>query len=158
MSLCQSWRLCKMKTEFVTLDELNFDEEFKNALGELEQRIFESYNEFMPVKKGGLPSTVEGEHPMFTEFKQGLGYSPKGTKYLKVVMDKLNGQTSVWGFIAKQDFETTNKLRVGNPIIKFKEGDILKSAGWNTPTLNAPRGNIFTDEYTVSWCGPNYLT
>ena len=49
------------------------------------------------------------------------------------------------------------KLRKGNPTIEFKEGDLLKSAGWNTPTLNAPRGNIFKDNYSVSWTGPNYL-
>lgn len=143
-------------SEYVTLDQLEgFDEEFKNSLGELEQRIFESFDKFMPCKKGGLPSTVEGEHPMFTEFKENFGYDTGGRKYLRIV----NGgnQTSVWGFIAKQDFEVTNKLRKGNPIIKFKEGDILKSAGWNTPTLNAPRGNIFNEDYSVSWTGPNYL-
>ena len=71
---------------FVKLNELTgYDEEFKNALGELEQRIFESYNKFMPAKDGGRPSTVEGEHPMFTEFKENFGYDTGGRKYLKVV-------------------------------------------------------------------------
>ena len=40
---------------------------------------------------------------------------------------------------------------------KFKEGDILKSAGWNTPTLNQARGNIFED-YSVAWTGPHYIS
>ena len=38
-----------------------------------------------------------------------------------------------------------------------KEGDLLKSAGWSTPALNAPRGNIFMEDYKVQWTGPNYL-
>ena len=144
---------------FVKLNDLKgYDEEFKNALGELEQRIFESYNNFMPCKNEGRPSIVEGEHPMFTEFKENFGYDQGGRKYLKLVTGAFGeGQTSVWGFIAKEDFGKVNKLRKGNPIVEFKEGDLLKSAGWNTPTLNAPRGNIFKDNYSVSWTGPNYL-
>ena len=141
-------------SEFLSLEELDFDDEFKNAPGELEQRIFDDYSRFMPAD----PSRegYEVEHKMTTEFKKGLGYSPKGQKYLKVVVGILNGQTSVWGFIAKGDFQAKNKKKTGGEFIEFKEGDILKSAGWNTPILNAPRGNIFT-EYTVNWTGPNYL-
>ena len=144
---------------FVKLNDLKgYDEEFKNALGELEQRIFESYNNFMPCKNEGRPSIVEGEHPMFTEFKENFGYDQGGRKYLKLVTGAFGeGQTSVWGFIAKEDFGKVNKLRKGNPIVEFKEGDLLKSAGWNTPTLNAPRGNIFKEDYKVNWTGPNYL-
>ena len=49
---------------FVKLKDLKgFDDEFLNALGELEQRIFESYNRFMPAKDG------EVEHRMFTEYR-----------------------------------------------------------------------------------------
>ena len=141
---------------FVTLDQLEgFDEEFKNSLGELEQRIFESFDKFMPCKKGGLPSIVEGEHPQFTEFKEGFGYDSGGRKYLRIVNGGTN--TSVWGFIAKQDFQVKNKKKSGGEFISFKEGDLLKSAGWRTPTLNAPRGNIFTEDYKIEWTGPNYL-
>ena len=98
---------------FVKLNDLKgYDEEFKNALGELEQRIFESYNNFMPVKDGGRPSTVEGEHPMFTEFKENFGYDQGGRKYLKLVTGAFGeGQTSVWGFIAKEDFGKVGENR-----------------------------------------------
>ena len=145
-----------MKSEFVKLNDLEgFDEEFKNSLGELEQRIFESFEKFMPLKEGGLPPTVEGEHPMYTDFKKGYGYDTGGRKYLRLVTG--GNQTSVWGFIAKQDFKVINKKKSGGEFIEFKEGDILKSAGWNTPTLNASRGNIFEDNYSVNWTGPNYL-
>ena len=138
---------------FVKLKDLKgFDDEFLNALGELEQRIFESYGQFMKPREG------EVEHSMFTEFKQNFGYDTSGRKYLRLVTGAFGeGQTSVWGFIAKSDFEKVNKLRVGNPTISFKEGDLLKSAGWKTPALNAPRGNIFMEDYKVQWTGPNYL-
>ena len=40
---------------------------------------------------------------------------------------------------------------------KFKRGDILKAAGFNTPARNAARGNILSDDYTVQWTGPALL-
>ena len=146
-------------SKYVKLKDLKgFDDEFLNALGELEQRIFESYNRFMPMKDDTRPGPVPGEHPMFTEFKNNFGYDTSGRKYLRLVTGAFGeGQTSVWGFIAKSDFEKVNKLRVGHPTISFKEGDLLKSAGWKTPALNAPRGNIFDENYKVQWTGPNYL-
>jgi len=147
-----------MSKKYVKLNDLTgFDDEFINALGELEQRIFESYNRFMPVKEGGVPSTVEGEHPMFTEFKENFGYDTSGRKYLRLVTGAFGGQASVWGFIAKTDFELDSKRKTGPAKVVFKEGDLLKSAGWSTPALNAPRGNIFMEDYKVQWTGPNYL-
>lgn len=144
---------------FVKFKDLEgFDDEFMNALGELEQRIFEDYGRFMKPNDGGRPSIVEGEHPMHTEFKENFGYSTDGRKYLKLVTGAYGeGQTSVWGFIAKKAFEVKNKKKTGGEFIEFKEGDLLKSAGWNTPTLNAARGNIFNEDYKVNWTGPNYL-
>ena len=76
---------------------------------------------------------------MRADFREGLGYIP-GRKYLKIVTDN-----SVWGFI-----------NLTNP--KFKEGDILKAAGWRTPALNQTRGNIFNDNYTIDWTGPLYIS
>ena len=148
-----------MKERFVKLKDLNgFDDEFLNALGELEQRIFESYNRFMPLKEDTRPGPVPGEHPMFTEFKENFGYDTSGRKYLRLVTGAFGeGQTSVWGFIAKSDFEVDSKRKTGPAKTVFKEGDLLKSAGWKTPTLNAPRGNIFDENYNVQWTGPNYL-
>ena len=67
-----------------------------------------------------------------------LGYIP-GRKYLKVVTEN-----SLWGFI---NIKNTN----------FKEGDILKGAGYNAPALNKARGNIFNDNYEIAWTGPKYL-
>ena len=64
-----------------------------------------------------------------------------GRKYIKIVRDNC-----VWGFIVKED----------GP--KFKKGDILKPAGFNSPITNSARGNIFElDNLRVQWTGANYL-
>ena len=64
-----------------------------------------------------------------------------GRKYIKIVRDNC-----VWGFIVKEDFKHLIK------------GDILKAAGFNAPTLNRARGNIFAlDNLPVKWTGANYL-
>ena len=111
----------------VQLNELKLDDEFKNALGVLEQTIIADYDKFM------------NNPNMRQEFRDELGYEPGGRKYLKIVAG-----SSVWGFI-----------NLTNP--KFKEGDILKAAGWRTPALNQARGNLFED-YSVAWTGPHYIS
>ena len=113
--------------EGIKLNKLPYDAEFLNALGELEMRIIEGYENFMDNPK------------MRADFKEGISYLP-GNKYLKIVT--LN---SVWGFI-----NLKNK--------KFKEGDILKAAGWRAPALNQARGNIFNNNYTIAWTGPLYIS
>jgi hypothetical protein len=72
------------------------------------------------------------------EFKDGLEYR-KGSKYIKVV--KTDGQESVHSFI----------VNIHNDK-KFKYGDILKAASWNTPARNFARGNVF-ENYKVRWVG-----
>ena len=111
----------------VTLNELNLDDEFKNALGILEQTIITDYDKFMDSEN------------MRQEFREGLAYEAGGRKYLKII-----SKNSVWGFI-----------NLSNP--KFKEGDILKAAGWRTPALNQARGNLFED-YSIAWTGPHYIS
>jgi len=113
--------------EGIKLNKLPYDAEFLNALGELEMRIIEGYENFMDNPK------------MRADFKEGISYLP-GNKYLKIAT--LN---SVWGFI-----NLKNK--------KFKEGDILKAAGWRAPALNQARGNIFNNNYTIAWTGPLYIS
>ena len=75
-----------------------------------------------------------------------------GRSYIKIVsVEDPNSNSypkrSVWGFI-----NLKNK--------KFKEGDVLKAAGWSAPALNAPRGNILEQRYVVQGMriyGPDYL-
>ena len=65
----------------------------------------------------------------------------EGKKYIKIVSD-----SCVWGFIVKEDFK------------HFYKGDILKPKGFNAPTLNQARGNIFhMENLSVRWTGANYL-
>jgi hypothetical protein len=56
---------------------------------------------------------------------------------------------SAWGFINKKDFN------------HFKKGDVLKCAGWKTPALNQPRGNLFNgydiNPNSMRIYGPDYL-
>ena len=140
-----------MKERFVKLKDLKgFDDEFLNALGELEQRVFESYNKFMPLKESGRPGPVPGEHPMFTEFKENFGYDTSGRKYLRLVTVAFGeGQTSVWGFVAK-----TDGVLKGIP---YFVGDVFKAAGWRAPAKHV-RGTIFSSKTNwFSWTGPNYL-
>ena len=125
-------------SEYLKLNELPFDPEMLNALGELEQRMIESYQAFMPLRVEKYIDQVRLN--MQEEFKNGIRYT-LGRKFLKVI--NISNQDTVWGFInLKHD--------------KFKEGDILKSAGWRAPALNKARGNIFKD-YTIAWTGPHYL-
>ena len=123
----------------VKLNELSYDAEFLNALGELEMRIIEDYRRFTVRGKKDY-TNLRGTPEAFrvAEFADGLGYLP-GSKYLKIVTD-----LSLWGFI-----------NIKNN--KFKEGDILKGAGYNAPALNKARGNIFNDNYEIAWTGPKYL-
>ena len=125
-----------MRKQPVKLNELPYDAEFLNALGELEQRIFEDYKRFQTA--GGKKELSPVSESMYNKFVDGLEYLP-GNKYLKVVTE-----SSLWGFI-----NLKNK--------NFKEGDILKGAGYNAPALNKARGNIFNDNYEIAWTGPKYL-
>ena len=66
-----------------------------------------------------------------------------GRKFIKIIRD-----TSVWGFVVKDD-----GMHMGFPI---RRGDVLKAAGWRAPARHT-RGNIF-DNYQnyFTWTGPNY--
>jgi len=125
-----------MKKQPVKLNELPYDSEFLNALGELEMRIIEDYKGFQT--HGGKKDMSPVSESMYNKFVDGLEYLP-GNKYLKIVTEK-----SLWGFV---NIKNT----------KFLEGDILKGAGYNSPALNKARGNIFNDNYEIAWTGPKYL-
>jgi len=64
-------------------------------------------------------------------------------KYAKIVKNSAlcQGGANVLAFIVKEDDG------------KFKRGDILKPANWNSPARNFARGNIFDDDLKVSWYG-----
>jgi len=88
-------------------------------------------------------------YPTLTNYKV---YPTTGQKYIRIVTE--DNQRTVWGFINIKDF-------LNNKGIKFSEGDVLKSAGWATPALNKPRGNLFmgydVKSVHMRMYGPDYL-
>jgi hypothetical protein len=65
---------------------------------------------------------------------------------------------SVWGFVNINEFVKERKMANGIKKVTFKEGDVLLAAGWNTPALNTPRGNILGN-YAIDGSnqyGPSY--
>ena len=77
-----------------------------------------------------------------------------GQKYIRIISCEHGDHRSVWGFINKKEWTKPSG-------ITFREGDILKSAGWKTPALNAPRGNILEGyeipPNSMRIYGPDYL-
>jgi hypothetical protein len=76
---------------------------------------------------------------MTEEFQNSVGYEV-GSKYIRVYAGA--NQRSVHSFICIKDNG------------KFKEGDILKAAGWKAPAKNFARGNILDGNFSnVRWTG-----
>ena len=114
----------------------------QNEITTLLQAIINDYAAWQQrsADKRDNPLLTDVQKKMYTEFAQGLRVET-GTKYIKVI-----SKGSVWGFIVNVD---TDK--------KFRKGDILKAAGYNSPARNAARGNILDGDYTIDWTGPMYL-
>ena len=115
--------------------EKDMNEEMEVALDNLIDRIVEDYSRY----------TKDFNHSRLDQFHAGLTIS-EGQKYIKIIKgDTADDQTSVWGFVVKEDTP------------KFKRGDILKPASWASPATNKARGNILSDDYKIMWTGPLYL-
>tara|TARA_B100001123_G_C14866323_1_gene850074 strand:- start:337 stop:678 length:342 start_codon:yes stop_codon:yes gene_type:complete len=76
---------------------------------------------------------------MYEEYCEGLEIS-EGPRYWKIT-GKSGSSRSVKGFIVKAGDK------------KFREGDMLKPAGWNAPARNFARGNVFEERGNVRWTG-----
>ena len=76
-----------------------------------------------------------------------------GKKYIRVYSVENGRPASCWGFINILEFTKGN--------VKFESGDVLKSAGWKTPAINQPRGNLFDGydipPHSMRLYGPDYL-
>ena len=104
------------------------------AVQELIEAIKEDYSTWS-LRSG--KSVSDTRLKMIEEFNTDIGFS-EGKKYIKIT--QRNGGC-VWGFVVNCDNDA-----------KFKRGDILKPAGFNSPVRNFSRGNIFS-KYKISWAG-----
>ena len=79
---------------------------------------------------------------MIEEYCNGLDVT-EGSRYWKIIANRNSRGASVCGFIAKAGDK------------KFREGDMLKAAGWAAPARNFARGNVLDGRGVneVRWTG-----
>ena len=84
---------------------------------------------------------IEIREEMSEEYCKGLEVT-EGSRYWKIISNDRGGGRSVKGFIAKAGDK------------KFREGDMLKPAGWAAPARNFARGNVLDGDLGgVRWTG-----
>ena len=85
---------------------------------------------------------IEIREEMTEEYCKGLEVT-EGSRYWKIISNDRGGGRSVKGFVAKAGDK------------KFREGDLLKPAGWAAPARNFARGNVLdgTGLGNVRWTG-----
>ena len=106
------------------------------------EKVLEAMREdYCRWSKAGLGGPSEIKTKMEEDFCEGLEVT-EGSRYWKIISDK-RGSRSVSGFIVKAGDK------------KFREGDMLKAAGWAAPARNFARGNVLdgTGVDSVRWTG-----
>ena len=85
---------------------------------------------------------IEIREEMTEEYCNGHEVT-EGSRYWKIISNDRGGGRSVKGFIAKAGDK------------KFREGDMLKPAGWAAPARNFARGNVLdgTGLGNARWTG-----
>ena len=116
---------------------MKLDEKLTKALDKLIDASGNDYERWTIASYKASGYDMDRGEAKIEEFKAALEVKV-GRKFIKIISER-----SVWGFI-----NLTHE--------RFREGDILKAAGWNAPALNRPRGNIF-ENYSVAWTGPHYI-
>ena len=132
-----------VKKDVDKVDEIVHDNNMTmaDALKEYKKKIGDDYENWTLGSKALLSAdNIEKriKENSVIEFKNGIDHIC-GSKYIKVI--RRDNQTSVHSFIVNIYDDD-----------KFKYGDILKAASWNTPARNFARGNVFED-YKVRWVG-----
>ena len=106
------------------------------------EKVLEAMREdYCRWSKAGLGGPSEIKTKIEEDFCEGLEVT-EGSRYWKIISDK-RGSRSVSGFIVKAGDK------------KFREGDMLKAAGWAAPARNFARGNVIDGSgvANVRWTG-----
>ena len=93
--------------------------------------------------RSGVSGVDKIQYKMIVNYCNGLEVT-EGSRYWKIIGSNGGGsQRSVKGFIAKAGDK------------KFREGDMLKAAGWAAPARNFARGNVLDGRgiNEVRWTG-----
>ena len=112
----------------------------RNEIEKVLEAMREDYCRWSRAGSGGSP---EIKTEMEENYCNGLEVT-EGSRYWKIISTSGGGgSTSVSGFIVKAGDK------------KFREGDMLKAAGWAAPARNFARGNVLdgTGVYNVRWTG-----
>ena len=106
------------------------------------EKVLESMREdYCRWSRSGRDTSEKILSDMERDFCEGLEVT-EGSRYWKIISDKRNSR-SVCGFIVKAGDK------------KFREGDMLKAAGWAAPARNFARGNVLDGAgvANVRWTG-----
>ena len=104
---------------------------------EIEKVLEAMRKDYCRWSRAGSSGSSEIKTEMEEDYCNGLTVT-EGSRYYKIVSET-RGSKSVKGFVVKAGDK------------KFREGDMLKAAGWAAPARNFPRGNVLTE----SWCYQN---
>ena len=116
----------------------------RNEIEKVLEAMREDYKRWTYAAKGrGSFSNLDIEKKMTEEYCNGLEVT-EGSRYWKIISTNNGGHSrSVCGFIVKAGDK------------KFREGDMLKAAGWAAPARNFARGNVLdgTGLGNARWTG-----
>ena len=115
----------------------------REAIEKVLEAMREDYKRWTYAAKGrGSFSNLDIEKKMTEEYCNGLELT-EGRRYWKIISTNNGGHSrSVCGFIVKAGDK------------KFREGHMLKPAGWAAPARNFARGNVLDgDLHGARWTG-----
>ena len=105
------------------------------------EKVLEAMREdYCRWSRAGSSGSSEIKTEMEEDYCNGLTVT-EGSRYYKIVSET-RGSKSVQGFVVKAGDK------------KFREGDLLKPAGWAAPARNFARGNVLDGDLRgVRWTG-----
>ena len=138
-----------MKTEKQTIE---------NAVIDLLSDIAINYCRWSESIKNRNGNDSEYRDEQARDFGSSLTYKVGGKLIKILTKDRKNGQSTVWGFIVREN----NTVKCKTSECYFQKGDLLKAATWKQAARNFSRGNILNGQmenlYGSAPDYPNYKT